>query len=221
MSKSRAFYGVGLLLVMLGAVAWYLNKNGPRTSVSEAPVSSSVSGALREADRVVDDAVASAIQKDLEASRHSDAKVTSVKQIESLLLSRNGLTADAEKALADEKKFDAALQAIHDQYYGDLDAINQTKAYEAQLRAAFDRGDSGVGLRKVACGLSVCGALLDGKSMPRDLFVGQFMGSTRQDGLSIYSSSIRVVPRSGKQEAQYRVIFTTDPSSNTIRGSAR
>ena len=220
MLKPRVFYGVVLLMAMLGAVAWYLSKNGSVTSVSDTPVSSS-SISSREADRIVDDAVARAIQKDVEAGR-DDAKASLVKPIESLLLSSGGLTTNAEKALADDKKFDAALQAIHDQYYGDPEAINQAKAYETRLRASFGRGDSGVVLRKLACGLSVCGALLDGKSIPRDIFVGQFMGSTQQDSLSISSSSISIVPPGpGKQETQYRVFFTTDPSSNTIRGGVR
>lgn len=219
MLKSRVFYVVVLLAVVLGSVAWYWGKKEAVMPVSDTPLPSPPSSS-READRIVDDAVANAIQKDVEADR--DVEASHVKPIESLLLSSSGLTTDAEKALADEKRFDSALQAIHDQYYGDPEAIDQTKAYETQLLASFDRADSGVSLRKLACGLSVCGALLDGKSMPRDIFVGKFMGSTRQDGLNISSSNIRIVPpQPEKQETQYRVFFTTDPSSNIIRGGVR
>lgn len=146
---------------------------------------------------------------------HAQSKI---RPIEELLTSRDGLSIKTLQKISDNKNiFDDTLEKIHDGYYADPEATELTRIYGEQIASALAISESGISLKKIACGLSVCGALFDGKKIGQTEFVDLMMNAGMKDGIKIYSSTVRIVsPEPGTTNTNYRTFFSIDPNANKI-----
>lgn len=128
----------------------------------------------------------------------------------------------ALRAAHSQDSFDALLSALADGYYTDPEAIETGALFQRRIASALEQADTGIGLRKLACGHQVCAAQLEGAELPPLRLLEVLMRSNRDGGAKIQTSSIKQVPPApGRETTAYRIVFSTDPQVSTIVAAPR
>lgn len=142
--------------------------------------------------------------------------------VEYALVSSGGLKVDVINKLISSDKFDEVMARI--QFEGNADSLALTRKYGESLTAHLKSTDPNFSLNKLACGQTMCAAVMNGSIRDEDRFVSSAlsMGENTSGGVRIYSAVAHMQPDANPDGSiAYRLVFTTDPNLNVLEVPSR
>lgn len=138
--------------------------------------------------------------------------------MESSLVSPEGglQLATLTRLSSSDENFGRTIDRLREENYGDPEAVEIARIFQDRIDAVFAESGSGVSLTRLACGLSVCAAELNGRSMAKLDFINVLMNAG--DGRAkIHASDVRIIPpQTETSVTRYRVFFSTDPAAGVL-----
>lgn len=160
--------------------------------------------------------VGNSISPTIEPSRPMSRPTRSVHRepaLESVLYSGGNLNAKtAEAVLAGD--FASALRTMRSDSVGDQDAQGLTRLYSQAIASTLLEVSAAAKVKDIACGASICGVDIRGKSGSPEL-MRDLLDAGSRGGPRIYSAVTHVVPLSDGSYS-YRMFFSTDPGVKRI-----
>lgn len=131
---------------------------------------------------------------------------------ESPLLTGDSLAIDNIRQVMESDDFDLAMERLAAQSEGDPLAVEMTELSRRIVESEVALAGAGA-LDRLSCGMRICMAALQPSEGPR---WDAFLRAWRQNQHSLHFASVAATVERPDGAPEYRLVFSTDPASNSI-----